>query len=582
MDVWKDSMGPRIYLGDAKGRGGLDREAMTPEKKPLRLLLSYHYFRDDDIGKLIAECFHGTQLDLFADSGAYSAYTTGTRITVQEYAEWLRKWGHLFTCAAALDVIGSAKDSYEQTGLLRNMVDPKLPIIPIFHSNDEADGEKGQWNWLTRYLDDGYDYIGISPTGNIYSSPKWLQAWLARCFKMARPGVRYHGFGVTGWKVLLSFPWYSVDSSSWTAGFRFASLQLFDEQRGRMEKIDMRQKGELLKFSKLLGAYGVRPTQAGNKDYDRDLLVGACVDSWRRRGVADALLAEAPQHVPRHHQRGRVHPEHLPRDPQRHRDDGHGTARIPGRHRGREPEAAPARRLQGGGPDVIKIPDQERMPLGVLVMADYNPRQMADHEMEALIAGFREFGFVDPVVARYEDNLLIGGHQRIEALKTLLSREGWDAERVAAFEVPVMRVKGLTESQTRKLNLALNRIHGDWNYTALAEVLQSITDLERQEAELANLEQPDASSLDVTGFSPNEVEDIMRLASGPTDPGTGGNVDPDEEHRRDQRRFRFEVEDDEQAKLCWSVLKSYGLTGPGDSGKAFLAALTAAQKGASA
>jgi hypothetical protein len=70
----------------------------------LRLLVSYHYHRDTDLAALVGEL--GGDVDLFADSGAYSAATTGATIHLADYAAWLRHWAPLLTVQSALDVIG--------------------------------------------------------------------------------------------------------------------------------------------------------------------------------------------------------------------------------------------------------------------------------------------------------------------------------------------------------------------------------------------------------------------------------------------------------------------------------------------
>ena len=48
-----------------------------------------------------------------------------------------------------------------------------------------------------------------------------------------------------------------------------------------------------------------------------------------------------------------------------------------------------------------------------------NPRRISDAELEALTRSLREFGFVQPVLARREDNTVIGGHQRLLAARRL-------------------------------------------------------------------------------------------------------------------------------------------------------------------
>ena len=39
-----------------------------------------------------------------------------------------------------------------------------------------------------------------------------------------------------------------------------------------------------------------------------------------------------------------------------------------------------------------------------------NPRRIADEELEALCRSIKEYGFVEPVLARRETRVVIGGH----------------------------------------------------------------------------------------------------------------------------------------------------------------------------
>lgn len=48
-----------------------------------------------------------------------------------------------------------------------------------------------------------------------------------------------------------------------------------------------------------------------------------------------------------------------------------------------------------------------------------NPRRISDAELETLTRSVREFGMVDPVIARREDGTAIGGHQRLLAARKL-------------------------------------------------------------------------------------------------------------------------------------------------------------------
>jgi DNA modification methylase len=114
-----------------------------------------------------------------------------------------------------------------------------------------------------------------------------------------------------------------------------------------------------------------------------------------------------------------------------------------------------------------------------------NPRRISDAELEALTRSIREFGFIDPVIARREDKTVIGGHQRLLA-----------ARRLGMKTVPVVLVD-LSVEQARVLNLALNRISGAWDQELLARLL-------------ADLQPVDGVDLTLTGFAEDEVAKLLK------------------------------------------------------------------------
>lgn len=131
---------------------------------------------------------------------------------------------------------------------------------------------------------------------------------------------------------------------------------------------------------------------------------------------------------------------------------------------------------------------------GDLVLAEYNPRTITPDALEALKRSLTEYGFVQPLVARRKDLLLIGGHQRLAAFRGMCADRGEDCAKAL---VPVVLLD-IDDAKARALNLALNKISGDWDYTRLHDVL-------------ADLQTSDAGLLSLTGFSDNEVSDILSL-----------------------------------------------------------------------
>lgn len=204
--------------------------AMTNDAKkwgwcPRRMLLSYHYFR--------SIAFAVGKTDLFIDSGAFSAWKLGKPIKLQEYMKFLKQWGDKSTVYASLDVIGSI----DQTARNQRIMEAAgLHPLPVYH-----------WGEDYAVLEDmckRYRYVACSGTATVFGEGRGMviqrRNHFDRVFKISQKyETLVHGFGVTDIDLLLRFPWYSVDSSSWVRGRRFGSFQLFSPYKGRMMNINV-------------------------------------------------------------------------------------------------------------------------------------------------------------------------------------------------------------------------------------------------------------------------------------------------------------------------------------------------------
>jgi DNA modification methylase len=127
----------------------------------------------------------------------------------------------------------------------------------------------------------------------------------------------------------------------------------------------------------------------------------------------------------------------------------------------------------------------EQVPIDQLRPDPANPRRISGEELDSLERSIREFGFVQPVLARREDGTVIGGHQRLLA-----------ARRLGLTTVPVTYLD-LSIEQARLLNLALNKISGTWDEQLLARLL-------------ADLQSSPEVDLSLSGFGEDEVRDLLR------------------------------------------------------------------------
>jgi len=122
-----------------------------------------------------------------------------------------------------------------------------------------------------------------------------------------------------------------------------------------------------------------------------------------------------------------------------------------------------------------------------LLPADYNPRkdlQPGDPEYEKLKRSIEQFGYVEPVIWNEKTGRVVGGHQRLKVLTDM-----------GITEVDVVVVDMDTEKE-KALNIALNKISGEWDTEKLALV---IADLQGTDFDVS-----------LTGFDPEELEDLFR------------------------------------------------------------------------
>jgi len=221
----------------------------------LRILLSYHYYRDIDLDAIFAKYFSKPYPDVFADSGGFSAMTQGVEIDWREYAKWINKWSHLFTVYANLDVIDDADATIENQ---KRLEDVGLHPLPVFHTGES-------WHYLEAYLE-RYQYIALGGMVPYMTSPKVIMPWLIKAFRLAGNKAVYHGFGATAWTVVKSLPWYSVDSSSWGQGFRFGQVPVFDARRGRFVKLKLGNRKDWQKHASLVRSFGFDPMDFADRE----------------------------------------------------------------------------------------------------------------------------------------------------------------------------------------------------------------------------------------------------------------------------------------------------------------------------
>ena len=129
----------------------------------------------------------------------------------------------------------------------------------------------------------------------------------------------------------------------------------------------------------------------------------------------------------------------------------------------------------------------EKLKTELLIPADYNPRKdlkPGDPEYEKLKRSIEQFGYVEPVIWNKPTSHVVGGHQR---LKVLLDMGITEVECV---------VIEMNEEKEKALNIALNKISGDWDKDKL---MLLIADLQGADFDVS-----------LTGFEPAELDALFK------------------------------------------------------------------------
>lgn len=182
------------------------------------------------------------KISLFLDSGAFSAWSLGKEVNLDDYIAYCLEHMDKVEAIANLDVIpgrpfqkitpadieNSAKQGWENYERMLAAGIPKDKLIHIFHQGED-------FKWLKRMVDE-IPYIGLSPANDKTTAQK--EAWLDECMQYVLdangyPRVKFHGFAVTSLRLMLRYPWYSVDSTTWNVYARYGAILVPHYRKGQ-------------------------------------------------------------------------------------------------------------------------------------------------------------------------------------------------------------------------------------------------------------------------------------------------------------------------------------------------------------
>ena len=186
----------------------------------------------------------------FLDSGAFTLWTKAAKWAeengkerwdyydtdefwqyMDDYAKFVKKYKVAIDFYANVDVIPNPELTWRNQRYLER--EHGLNPVPVVHYTTDL-------KWLRRYIDKGYDLIGI---GGLVGRAKGslCRDWMDEVFNMVcdtpdrLPMVKLHGFGVTSYPLLIRYPWWSVDSVSWAKIGGFGNILVPHKRGGKFD-----------------------------------------------------------------------------------------------------------------------------------------------------------------------------------------------------------------------------------------------------------------------------------------------------------------------------------------------------------
>jgi hypothetical protein len=130
---------------------------------------------------------------------------------VDAYCEFVKANIDAIDHYANVDVIHNPELSWKTLKYIEK--EHGLNPVPVIHMGTHTE-------WLRKHMEEGYDLIGVG--GMALGSTRTIyRAWADRIFNVVcdtpdkTPQVKIHGFACTSYQVLVRYPWWSVDSTSW-------------------------------------------------------------------------------------------------------------------------------------------------------------------------------------------------------------------------------------------------------------------------------------------------------------------------------------------------------------------------------
>lgn len=250
------------------------------------------------------------KLDLFLDSGAFTAFTKQVVIDPKEYAQFVQETRAWWTVCSSLDVIGEGEQAAQASyDMWRRLRDLGAGVIPVFHVREPD-------HWLAKYVEDErVPYLAIG--GMVPETTRWLKDRLDGLWAqvLTHPDgtakTQVHGFGLTTFDLMWRYPWHSVDSSTWVMTGIYGAVMLptkagirrvfFSDDSPQARNADgwhyhaltlVPDDPRKAEVDRLLATYGVTAAQCAASYVYRDVVNARVYQDFEHRGAVTFHVAQ--------------------------------------------------------------------------------------------------------------------------------------------------------------------------------------------------------------------------------------------------------------------------------------------------
>lgn len=239
------------YIKEAKERmdimkifmGGVFPYDKEDHEKAIENRLTSYHFQNNGKGQFSPEVLFEMRENrgsIMVDSGAFSVWTKGKIIDLNEYIEWIKENLAFADYFVSLDVIPgtpskpavsliekeeSARRSLQNYHRMVRAGIPPEKLIHVLHFGDDI-------KWADKCKNLPFIGFGGLVGQNPESRAIWLQNMAAELVdSQGYPINKWHLFGVTDQTTLLTLPMYSADSAGWLRKAVIGSIDLWDNEK---------------------------------------------------------------------------------------------------------------------------------------------------------------------------------------------------------------------------------------------------------------------------------------------------------------------------------------------------------------